>query len=111
MNKLEAVQIVLRQERRRVARLREQMNTTYSDTRAEARPTQSEAQSLADRCLQALREYGAMTPDECAQLLRIDKNSIRPRFTQLKKAGLIADTGERRLTAQKKRAAVMTATT
>ena len=38
-----------------------------------------------------------LTPDECANYMEVDILSIRPRFTELKRLGLIEDTGERRL--------------
>ncbi len=37
-----------------------------------------------------------ITPDECASYLGLDKLSVRPRFTELQRAGLIHDTGARR---------------
>jgi hypothetical protein len=49
-----------------------------------------------EQCLRALREIGDMTPDECAVELGLEKISIRPRFSELSRMGMIKDTGERR---------------
>jgi predicted HTH transcriptional regulator len=55
---------------------------------------------------QALDRFGPMTADQCANLLRIDKLSIRPRFSELAAQGKIIDTGERRPNQSGKRAIV-----
>lgn len=36
-----------------------------------------------------------VTADEAAKMLKIDRLSIRPRFSELKKQGLVRDTGQR----------------
>jgi hypothetical protein len=46
------------------------------------------------------------TADECAAVLGVPIWSIRPRTTELKRLGLITDTGERRPNASGKRAIV-----
>lgn len=51
-------------------------------------------------------EAKPMTPDEVAAELGVTVLTIRPRMTQLKQAGLIIDTGERRKTASGRKAAV-----
>jgi predicted ArsR family transcriptional regulator len=51
---------------------------------------------LRSRVLAALATHGPMTADQCAVSLNIDRLAIRPRFTELKAAGLIVDTGTRR---------------
>lgn len=55
-----------------------------------------DAKALASLCLSALKEAGPMTPDETARNLGLSILSIRPRMTELSKAGLIAKTGVRR---------------
>ena len=54
------------------------------------------AADLCARVEQALKLHGAMTADETAHVLRLSVLSIRPRFTQLRDAGVIHDTGSRR---------------
>ncbi len=57
---------------------------------------------LRQRCLEHLQaqgEYGA-TPDEAAAALGEDILNIRPRFSELRDAGLIYDTGMRRSNAK-----------
>lgn len=61
---------------------------------------------LRECCLNELRSAGALTADECAARMGVDKLSIRPRFSELAATGHIADTGERRLNASNKRAIV-----
>jgi hypothetical protein len=90
----------------------------YPDSPA-ARPTdtsEAAADSVAEqvralraKCLRALRAAGAvelnadmapiggLTADECAARLDISILSIRPRFSELKKLGLIRDSRYRRL--------------
>lgn len=55
-----------------------------------------DAQNLRERVFRALVERGSMTADECADHLGQSILSIRPRFTELSRLGIIADTGERR---------------
>jgi len=56
--------------------------------------------------LDALRDHGPLTPDEVATVVREDRLSIRPRFSELKSTGKIFDTGERRCNASGRRAIV-----
>jgi predicted HTH transcriptional regulator len=65
-------------------------------SRAAAKSMEESAPNLEERCLRVLREKGPMTPDEIANELGIDKLSIRPRISTLKRKGLVKDTGERR---------------
>lgn len=73
--------------------------------RAAADDVAPKAPRLRQMCLDALRA-GEFTTDECAQFLRVDKLSIRPRFSELSATGQIVDTGKRRLNASHKRAIV-----
>ena len=60
------------------------------------------------RCLTFIREmglYGA-TPDECAVHFGVEVTTVRPRFTDLKRDGLIVRTGQRRATKSGCRAGV-----
>ena len=69
---------------------------------------QPKASRLRGLCLDALIDYGNMTPDETAAFLGLDKLSIRPRFSELKTMGEIVDTGERRANNSGKKAIVWT---
>jgi predicted ArsR family transcriptional regulator len=64
------------------------------------------AARLQGLCLDALRLHGALTADEAADAMQIDKLSIRPRFSELAAVGKIVDTGERRANDSGKRAIV-----
>ncbi len=65
-------------------------------TSLEAAPLPSEASRLRILVQSALLNHGAMTADECAAHLALSPLSIRPRFTELKKLGLVQETGSRR---------------
>lgn len=66
------------------------------------------APSLRDRCMDVLRANPeGMTADEIAAELRVGILSIRPRVTELKRFGLIVDSGQRRCNASNRLAAVM----
>jgi predicted ArsR family transcriptional regulator len=61
---------------------------------------------LRQLCLDALRLYGPLTADECADHLHIDKLSIRPRFSELAACNRIVETDQRRQNASGKSAVV-----
>ena len=68
-----------------------------SDTsEAAAEATKPHMGRLQQLVLNALQQRGDMTPDECADALEVDILSIRPRFSELARRGLIAQTGEKR---------------
>lgn len=54
------------------------------------------ADTLRHKVKALVRAKGTLTPDETAELLQEDVLSIRPRFTELKQQGVLADTGLRR---------------
>ena len=81
------------------------------DPRLEARPTDLEAAHLRRVVLEAYREGGPMTPDECASRLHLSVLTVRPRCTELVKSGYLSDTGERRANRSGKKARVLRATT
>lgn len=54
------------------------------------------AGTLRDKVLLALKLYGPLTPDETAEKLGMSILSIRPRFSELHRLGLIEQTSERR---------------
>lgn len=56
----------------------------------------SKAAGLRAKVVAALGEAGPLTADECAGRLGLSVLSIRPRFTELKELGRVADTGVRR---------------
>lgn len=76
------------------------------------------AESVAPKCgrlqkltLKAIRDRGAfgLTADECAEVLGFDRYSIQPRTSELRRKGLIADSGKRRRNATGKSAIVWVA--
>lgn len=67
------------------------------DTRRAAHAAiEAEASALRARCLDALARHGDLTADECATILGESVLAIRPRMSELRKTGLIEDTGTRR---------------
>jgi predicted ArsR family transcriptional regulator len=77
-----------------------------STARSAAEAMQPRAPRLRQLCLDQLQLYGPMTADEAAANLRIDKLSIRPRFSELSTMGKIEDTGHRRKNGSGKQAIV-----
>lgn len=67
------------------------------------------AMTLRGQVLEALEESDGLTPDECADRLRVSILSIRPRFSELRRTGLIIETGTRRVNASGHKAAVYAA--
>lgn len=65
-----------------------------------------DASTLRRAVWACLAVHGAMTADECASRLRQSVLAIRPRFSELRALGEIADTGVRHLNASGKRAMV-----
>ena len=72
---------------------------------AAAESMEPSAPLLRSRCLERLKQ-GPATPDEVADALRLSVLSVRPRFTELARAGEIADTGVRRRNASGRAARV-----
>jgi Mn-dependent DtxR family transcriptional regulator len=66
---------------------------------------------LQQMALGAIREAGqrGRTADELAACLKMDRYSIQPRTSELKRKGLIRDSGQRRLNASGKQAIVWVA--
>lgn len=73
---------------------------------AAANAVAPKAPRLRELCLETLRSAGALTADECAARLGVDRLSVRPRFSELAATGKIIDTKARRLNASNKRAIV-----
>jgi hypothetical protein len=67
-------------------------------SRKAATSVKDRASLLRDRCFGRVRLAGAagLTADECADQVGESILSIRPRFTELKALGRIADSGQRR---------------
>lgn len=65
-------------------------------SREAAESMEKSAPRLRRICFNALRDNGPSTPDELAARLGLSILSVRPRVTELAKAGRIYDTGERR---------------
>jgi hypothetical protein len=57
----------------------------------------------------SMLKHRDLTADECADLMGESILSIRPRFSELKRIGMIHDSGERRKNASGKSAVVWTA--
>lgn len=78
--------------------------------------TSEQAARMVDRVLtglqravlEAYREHGDMTADECARVLRRSVLSIRPRVCELARAGELRDTKHRRANDSGRAAAVWT---
>lgn len=66
--------------------------TTSADAAASM---EKSAPRLRDKCKRALL-FGPATADEVAKRLDMSVLAIRPRFTELQRQGVIAETGERR---------------
>lgn len=66
---------------------------------------------LQKMALDAIAERGAfgLTADELAELLELDRYSIQPRTSELRRKGLIIDSGKRRRNSSGKSAIVWTA--
>ena len=77
----------------------------HTDTSHDALPGKVDADTLRYFIRGALC-IRPMTADECARFIQRDRLSVRPRFTELKTAGVIYDTGERRENESGRRAAV-----
>lgn len=91
--------------------------TAPVDTRlASFEAIQPRADDIRAKVLRYMRNLASnggkgVTADECADALRLDRLTVRPRFTELKKDGLIEDTGTRRKNRHSgKSAAVMNVT-
>lgn len=70
---------------------------TFTDTRREARESIApHEKALCVACLDTLRRFGPLTADEIAAHLERTIFTIRPRISELKAAGLVSDTGQRR---------------
>lgn len=78
------------------------------DTRAEAHEViKPSKHTLREAIKGILAIYPAgLTADEAAHFLKTDKLAIRPRFSELKEAKEIYDTGRRRRNSSGRRAAV-----
>ena len=80
-----------------------------SDTRQSAREDAlKRARMLRESVFQLLKRE-ALTADECATRLGETVLTIRPRVSELNKAGRIVDSGKRRTNVSGKRATVWTA--
>lgn len=64
---------------------------------------------LQKMALDAIRDAGedGLTANELSARLGLDRTSIQPRTSELKRKGLIRDSGRRRLNSNGKRAAVL----
>ena len=65
-------------------------------SKAAAEGMASEAGTIRALVLETLTGLMPMTADEMARHLRIDRLSVRPRFSELRESGEIFDTGARR---------------
>ncbi len=65
-------------------------------------------QRLAEVTIRAAGDYG-LPADELAERLRMDRSSIQPRTTELRRKGIVRDSGQRRHNVTGKRAIVWVA--
>lgn len=63
---------------------------------AAAEAVKDKVARLQGLCLSTIRALGPKTADEIAAHVHEDKGSIRPRCTELKRKGLLFDSGARR---------------
>lgn len=75
---------------------------------ADIAPTAKTLQAKVLRAIRAAGEHG-LTTNECAALLRLERDSIQPRTSELRSGRLIMDSGKRRPNANGKRAIVWVA--
>lgn len=73
---------------------------------SEAAARSVDAEGLRWAVRRALEDGGPMTADECAAAMGLSVLSVRPRFSELKRLGRIAETGQRRPNASGRMAAV-----
>lgn len=71
-------------------------------------PKLGRLQRLVQTTIKAAKEYG-LTADELAAKLDMDRYSIQPRTSELRRKGLIRDSGKRRLNTSGKAAIVWVA--
>ena len=64
-------------------------------SRAAALSIAKPASGMRRLVLLTLESFGPMTANRAAELLDMQLLSVRPRFSELRKAGMIYDTGER----------------
>lgn len=69
--------------------------TVPAETSAAAMPAPADAARLREQCLMLLQQHD-LTADECAELLKKNILSVRPRCAELRARGLISDSGRRR---------------
>ena len=77
-----------------------------TDTSYAARPDPSRKATVQSQVLSLLSSGAAMTCDEVAQSLGLGILTVRPRLTELQRAGKVMDSGERRRLASGKRGIV-----
>lgn len=78
---------------------------TPATSRAAAESVAARAEIIREKVLHMLTVFPDATPDEAAAFLSVDKLSVRPRFSELAKAGKVEDSGRRRKNASGKNAA------
>ena len=79
--------------------------TTSMAAAADVAPKLGRLQQLAERTIRAAGAYGA-TADELAAHVNSDRPTMQPRTTELKRKGLLVDSGIRRLNSTGKMAIV-----
>lgn len=78
-----------------------------TDTSRDAAPL--DAATIRAKVFSTFQDSAPMTADECAERMRLSILTIRPRCTELKRLGMLRDTGKRRPNASGKMAMVLTA--
>lgn len=76
-------------------------------TSVEANPTQERKRILVDRCFGYIMEHGSATVDELSAAFNLTPNVISGRISEMKRAGILRESGERRPTRSGRNAAVI----
>jgi Mn-dependent DtxR family transcriptional regulator len=78
-----------------------------SDTSAAANPTQASKRARKDLIYGYLMTHGSATVDELSAYFNLPPNEISGRISEMKREGIVRDSGERRVTRKGKKAAVI----
>ena len=79
---------------------------TSHEAAADIAPKLGRLQRMVSRAVEGRQSKG-LTPEEAADLLKMDRVSLQPRFSELKAKGLIVDSGQRRTNPSSRKRAVV----
>lgn len=69
-------------------------------------PKLGRLQRMVSEAVKGRGVYG-LTPEEAADLLNMDRVSVQPRFSELKRKGVLVDSGKRRINPSSRKRAVV----